>query len=112
MALSQLAKKYLRGLGHHLDPVVNIGKEGIDEGLVKATAVALKTHELIKIKINSNQDQERSALVTQLAQATTADVVQTIGRVALLYRPREKKPTIVLPTSTKKLKRMQKQPIG
>src|SRR5690348_583007 len=50
-ALSGKAARYLRGLGHHLDPIVQIGKDGITEGVVTATRTALLAHELIKVKI-------------------------------------------------------------
>ena len=44
-------RRYLRSLGHHLDPVIHVGKEGISEGLIGAADVALEEHELIKIKL-------------------------------------------------------------
>src|SRR4051812_3347592 len=110
MDLSNVAKRYLRGLGHHLDAVVNVGKEGVDPGVVKATRSALQTHELIKVKLNQNLEGEREDAIAALAEGTEAAVVHTIGRVALLYKPRKDKPKILLPTSTKKLKRLQNKP--
>jgi RNA-binding protein len=108
--LSNVAKQYLRGLGHQLDAIIQIGKEGATEGLVKATNSALHTHELVKVKVNQNAGEERAALITQLAQASRAEVVQTIGRTALLYRANPDEPKIVLPTTTQKLRRLKNKP--
>src|SRR4051812_15797394 len=48
-ALSGRATRYLRGLGHHLDAIVQIGKDGITEGVIAATRAALLAHELVKV---------------------------------------------------------------
>jgi len=108
--LSNVAKQYLRGLGHKLDAIVQIGKEGATEGVVKATNSALLTHELLKLKVNQNAGDERADLIKQLATATKAEVVQTIGRVALLYRAHPEEPKIVLPENSQKLRRLKNKP--
>lgn len=108
--LSNVAKQYLRGLGHKLDAIIQIGKEGATEGLVKATHSALLTHELVKLKVNQNAAEDRAALIAQLAQATKAEIVQTIGRVALFYRAHPEEPKIVLPTTSQKLRRLKNKP--
>ncbi len=80
-------KKKLRSIGHHLEPIVYVGKEGITESLQQTVAAALKTHELIKVKLGQNCPIERSAAGEQLALASGAVLVQVIGRVVLLFRP-------------------------
>src|SRR5262249_9416891 len=98
--LSGKAARYLRGLGHHLDPVVQIGKEGITEGVVAATRAALLTHELVKVKILPDAPIDRKDAGPELAERTGAALAQTLGRTLLLYKERRTqkgKPKIVLP---------------
>lgn len=80
-------KKALRGLGHHLEPVVYVGKEGFSPALLKSMEAALKAHELMKIKLGQNCPVERNEAGNQLAQLTGAALVQVIGRMILLFRP-------------------------
>jgi RNA-binding protein len=90
-------RRFLRGLGHHLDPVVQVGKDGISEGLVGALDIALDTHELIKIKLGESAGADRRVLGAAIAEAAASDLVQVLGRTVLLYRRRAKDPQIVLP---------------
>ena len=87
IVLNSGQKKSLRGKGHHLDPIVFVGKEGLSPALLKSTETALKTHELIKIKLGQNCPLERNEAARELAQCTKATLVQVIGRIVLLYRP-------------------------
>ena len=59
--------RYLRGLGHHLDPVVQIGKDGITDALVAATNEALRAHELIKVKVGTESPIDRKEAGPELA---------------------------------------------
>ena len=78
--------RYLRGLGHHLQPVVMIGREELSEGVLASTEVALEDHELIKVKLQEGCLTDRRELASQLAAKTGAQVVQVLGRTILLYR--------------------------
>ena len=98
--LSGRQKKFLKGLGHVLSPVILIGKEGITEGLVAATEIELSRHELIKIKIGNNSGLEKNATGQILSEATASSLVQLIGKTLLLYKKnpkRTKEERIVLP---------------
>jgi len=90
-------RKQLRSLAHHLDPVVMIGKSGLTEGVIAATAKALKAHELIKIRFLDHKD-EKEALSEQIATATECEIAGIIGHVAILYKahPDPEKREIVL----------------
>ncbi len=93
-------KKYLKGLAHSLSPVIQIGKEGITEGLLAATDVELLRHELIKIKIGNNSGLEKNDTAQVISQATGSSLVQLIGKTLILYRKnpkRAKEERIVLP---------------
>jgi RNA-binding protein len=95
--LTGKAIRYLRGLGHHLDPIVQVGKEGITEALVAATREALAAHELIKVRVATEAPQDRKETGAELAKETGAELAQTLGRTLLLYLRHPRKPKIVLP---------------
>ncbi len=87
-------RRHLRALGHHLEPVVQVGKEGAAEGVIEALDAALEDHELIKIRFGENAPGDRHDLAATLAAATESEVAQVLGRTALLYRRHPEKPTI------------------
>jgi RNA-binding protein len=80
----------LRGLAHHLSPAVQMGKAGYADSLVNEVNRNLSDHELIKVRLSADDAVEFESLAEQLAGTTKAALVQTIGRVAVLYRPSEK----------------------
>ena len=90
-------RRHLRALGHHLDPVVQVGHEGVSEAVVEQAHRQLESHELIKVRIGETSPQDRHQAAELLAERTQAEVAQVLGRTALLYRPRKDKPEIVLP---------------
>ena len=84
--LSSAQRKKLKALGHALDPVVYIGKEGLSPALVKSAQQAIKAHELIKVKTGQNSPLDRMVAGKELGGILEATVVQVIGRMTLLYR--------------------------
>jgi RNA-binding protein len=90
-------RQYLKGLAHNLSPVVRIGKSGLSEAVIEETKVALRAHELIKVKIEGEDGEERREMAGDLAAAAEADLVATVGKVSVLYKAREDNPTITLP---------------
>jgi RNA-binding protein len=97
MPLTGKQRQHLRALAHHLDPVVQIGKEGVTEGVSKATERALLDHELIKVRIGTEVPDERQDAARALADATKAELVQVLGRTCLLYKRHPQKPKLKLP---------------
>ena len=95
MPLSGKQKRQLRALGHHLDVIVQVGADGVTEGVVAALAQALDDHELVKVKIADDRE-GRAAAVEQLATQTGSEVAQTLGRTALFFKKRKKKSKIPL----------------
>jgi RNA-binding protein len=89
--------RFLRGLGHHLDPIVQIGKDGITDALVAATNEALRAHELIKVKVGTESPIDRKEAGPELAARTGATLAQVLGRTLLLYKRHPSKPKIELP---------------
>lgn len=89
-------RRALRALGHHLEPVVQIGRQGITAALVEATFAALATHELIKVKILEGAPLDRKEAAAQLAEETGSELAQVLGRTFLLYKPNPDEPRIVV----------------
>ena len=97
MALTAKQRQFLRGLAHSLSPVVRVGKGRLTPAIVAETARSLEAHELIKVRIESDDAAERRDIATRLAAETSAELAGTIGKLAILYRAREEKPKIKLP---------------
>ena len=76
----------LRSEAHHLDPTVHVGQHGITPSLIGSLDDALRTHELVKVKLGRTADLKPKDAAGQLAAATSSDVVQVIGRTATFYR--------------------------
>ena len=95
MALTGKQRRQLRALGHHLNPVVIIGQQGITPGVIAAVDQALTDHELIKVKFGEGPE-DRHEGSESLARETQSEVAQVLGRMVLLYRPRPEDPTIKL----------------
>jgi RNA-binding protein len=95
-------KRYLKGLGHHLSPVILVGKEGISQKLIEAAILELQHHELIKIKIGNNSNVAKQDAALTLTKATGGELVQLIGKTLLLYKENPERPRderIILPKS-------------
>ena len=88
--------RYLRGLGHGLQPYVMIGKQHLSEEGVRAADEALEKHELIKVRIQEGCLEDRKKVAAELAAETDSSVVQILGNTFLLYRPGQEK-IITLP---------------
>lgn len=86
MALTNKQARQLRGLAQHLDPVINIGKADISDGLVKQTDQALEAHELVKCSVQNGSSLTVSEAADALAEQVNAELVQVIGRKFVLYR--------------------------
>lgn len=96
MPLTQKQIKHLKALAHHRKPVVMVGAAGVTAPVLAEIAIALKAHELIKVKLPAVERSERQALFDHICRDSQAEPVQHIGRIAVLYR-RAEKPKIQLP---------------
>lgn len=95
--LTSAQNRYLRGLAHHIKPVIQMGAKGLSDSLVAELGIALEHHELVKVKIAAEDREAREAMARTLAERSEAHLIQRIGNIASLYRPRSEKPDIVLP---------------
>jgi RNA-binding protein len=76
----------LRSEAHHLAPTVHIGQHGLTPALINSLDDALRTRELVKVKLGNKDDTKPKDVANALALATNSDVVQVIGRTATLFR--------------------------
>ena len=94
--LTSKQRARLRGLANPIDTILQVGKGGISDLLVKQVDDALTARELIKLRILETSPDPVREIAGQLAERTGADVVQVIGTRFVLYRRNEKKPVIEL----------------
>ncbi|MCB1875505.1 MAG: ribosome assembly RNA-binding protein YhbY [Chromatiales bacterium] len=97
MHLDAKQKRYLRGLAASLKPVVTVGQGGLSEAVMRELELSLEHHELLKIRLSGVERDDKAAMIEQVCRDTDAALVQTIGHVAVLYRPNPKKPRVSLP---------------
>ncbi len=90
--LSGKHKNELRGRAHALRPVVTVGSGGAGPGVLAELDAALQAHQLVKVKLPSSDRYERAALADHLCIASGAELVQAMGRMAVLYRARQDHP--------------------
>ena len=95
--LSPAQRRYLTSLGHHAQPLVTVGKEGVTEGVVAALQQALSDHELVKVKLGKSSSEERHDVPEQLASKAKAQFVSMIGKTMIIYKAHPEKPVIKLP---------------
>ena len=87
-------RRHLRALAHKLDPIVQVGKGGLDTGLIAAVDQALADHELIKVKVGEAAGMDRHAAAEELAAKTQSEVAQVLGNIVILYRADPEEPKI------------------
>jgi len=99
MTLSETQKKHLRGLGHKLKPVVMVGESGLSESVLEEFRTSLDHHELIKVRVKSGDRDARDRIIEKLCAEGSAELVQRIGNMALVYREntKKKKNKVLLP---------------
>ena len=85
-------RRALRGHGHHLSPIVQIGKGGVSEAVLKQVEQALADHELVKVRVDADSPDDRFAAADALAALPGVNVVQVLGRAILIYKRHPHKP--------------------
>lgn len=94
--LNGKARSHLRALAHNLKPTVQVGNQGVTDGLLAAVDRALLDHELIKVRV-AGEDVDVDEVGARVASGTRSELVQVIGRMLVLFRRRKNKPVITLP---------------
>lgn len=91
MSLNKKQINYLKGLAHDLKPVVLLGSNGLTEGVIAEIDSSLDHHELIKIKIPTDDREVKHLIVDAIVRETNGVKVQVIGKTLILYRQSEEK---------------------
>ena len=86
--LTARERAHLKARAHALEPVTMVGHAGVTAEIAAEVDRTLTAHELIKVRVGSADRDERKALGDTLAAATGATVVQRVGKVLVLWRPR------------------------
>ncbi len=82
-------RRKLRAAGHHLSPVVQVGKEGATDAVARQHEQALLDPQLVKVKVGTESPEDRFETAERLADATRAQLAQILGRTLLLYKRAE-----------------------
>ncbi len=86
MPLTNEQKKQYKSIGHHLKPVLIVSENGLTEGVQAELERALNDHELIKVQLRITERDDRRALIEELCRIGSCELVQSIGKMALIYR--------------------------
>ena len=97
IALTSAQNRFLRGMAHDIKPLLQVGGKGVTPAFLAELDAGLEHHELVKVKVSSEDRDARDALVADIAARVDAALVQRIGHTAVLYRPAKDKRNIVLP---------------
>ncbi|TDT61214.1 ribosome assembly RNA-binding protein YhbY [Fonticella tunisiensis] len=95
-------RSYLRALGNNINPVLQIGKNGIDEAFLRQVDETLEARELIKLTVLKNSLLSARECCDEICEALNAEPVQVIGNKFVIYRRAKEKPKIELPVYQKK----------
>jgi RNA-binding protein len=95
--LSGKQKRYLRSLAHHLNPIFQVGKGGVNDHLIRHIEEAIETRELMKVSILNNCMEDREVVAEELASKANAELVQVIGKTIILYKESKEHKQIELP---------------
>ncbi|MFC4320855.1 ribosome assembly RNA-binding protein YhbY [Litchfieldia salsa] len=90
-------KRYLRSKAHHLDPIFQVGKGGVNENMIKQIDDVLEARELIKVSVLQNCEEDRDTVAESLTKGAKAELVQVIGNTIVLYKESKENKQLELP---------------
>jgi RNA-binding protein len=94
MSLSSRQIRHLRGLAHSLKVIVSLGSKGLTDNVVDEIDNALSRHELLKVRVNVGDRDDRDEMIAEIVERTGAELVQRVGHVATLFRQNPDKPKV------------------
>ncbi|RKN79055.1 ribosome assembly RNA-binding protein YhbY [Paenibacillus ginsengarvi] len=90
-------KRFLRSQAHHLDPIFQVGKGGVNDHLITHIQEALEVRELIKVSVLNNCLEDSDEVAEALSSRAGAELVQRIGKTIVLYKESKENKKIELP---------------
>ncbi|WP_078428870.1 ribosome assembly RNA-binding protein YhbY [Alkalihalobacterium alkalinitrilicum] len=90
-------KRFLRSKAHHLTPIFQVGKGGVNDNMIKQIEDALEARELLKISVLQNCDEDKDEVASTLSKGTRAELVQVIGNTIVLYKESKENKQLELP---------------
>ncbi|MFS0780837.1 ribosome assembly RNA-binding protein YhbY [Bacillus sp. 1P06AnD] len=90
-------KRFLRSTAHHLNPIFQVGKGGVNENMITQISEALEARELLKVSILQNCDVDKNTVAEELVKGTRAELVQLIGHTVVLYKESKENKQLELP---------------
>jgi RNA-binding protein len=90
-------KRFLRSKAHHIQPIFQVGKGGVNSNLVKQVEDALEARELIKVSVLQNCEDDKETVAEELSTGSKAELVQVIGSTIVLYKESNNQKRIELP---------------
>ncbi|WP_087971740.1 ribosome assembly RNA-binding protein YhbY [Oceanobacillus rekensis] len=90
-------KGFLRSEAHHLKPIFQVGKVGVNENMIEQISEALEKRELLKVSILQNCLEDKDTVAKQLSEGTQSDIVQIIGKNIVLYKESKENKNLQLP---------------
>ena len=94
--LTNKQTKHLKSLAHDLKPVVIVGDRGLTQSVIDEMSNAIETHELIKVKIRTDDRDERESMINTICKRTNSEKIQRVGHIVTLFK-RNKEAKIALP---------------
>jgi RNA-binding protein len=90
-------KRFLRSKAHHLSPIFQVGKGGVNEKMIKQINEALEARELMKVTVLQNCEEDKDVIAAQLSEGAKAELVQIIGNIIVLYKESKENKQLILP---------------
>jgi len=87
LILSVAQRTALKAQAHSLKPTVIIGNAGLTASVLDEVSRTLKSHELIKIRVMSDDREVRAAILQEICTQLNAGAVQHIGKILVVYQP-------------------------
>lgn len=94
MKLTSKQRAFLKKKAHELNPIVRIGKDGLQETVIESILSAIDSRELIKVKILQNCETEKEEIYQKLLEETRFDIVGMIGRTIIVFKENKEKPVV------------------
>lgn len=90
-------KRFLRSEAHHLNPIFQVGKGGVNENMINQISEALEARELLKVSILQNCEEDKDTVAKEIVNGTKAELVQIIGNTIVLYKESKENKKLNLP---------------